>query len=110
MERIRVLMFFEIAEDHVKLTCGAVQRLKRVTLHDADAVAHAGTREVAGGSAGIFRIRVRIVNGSAHSGGTSRPDGGVTNGRAHLEDALRAADADELEENPADNRADNGDA
>src|ERR1019366_10376042 len=80
----------------------------RVAHANRDALADAGTIEVAAGLFGAFGVAVGVDDASAFAHRARPPDGGIAYGRAHFEELLRAADGGQLIKHASDGGADDG--
>src|SRR5215471_20916780 len=102
-------MFVHIDEDRVEFAGRLLEKIERVSRLNANAFRYAGAAKIVLGPAGVFRIAVGVEDFSLGAGGAGKPNGGIANGGAHLENAFRAAGLDQERQETGNRWADDRD-
>src|SRR5581483_3086993 len=103
-----IVFLVHVVENNVHFRFLFGKQFECVAHQDLHAVADPGAVEIATGLLGIAGIAVGVEDATSFAQGARPPDGGITDGRAHLEHSTSLANPGDLVEEAADSRTYNG--
>src|SRR5258708_17471946 len=108
IEHARIILLIDVVEHDVELLLLLRQAVERPAHFHMNALFDAGPLEVSPGFGGVLFVAVGIEDFPALAHGLGPPDGGITDGRAHLENPLSFDKARILKEHAGHSRTDDG--